>query len=328
MSLPRRILTLMEARSHLPQDRPFTTAELRERSLTWRQVRQLVEEGLLCHPIRGVYAMPELTDDLDLRLAMLQLVVPPECVVTDRTAAWLWGATGALAPNDHLATPAVSVFSPPGHRLRNGLVDSGERRFTPGDVVVLDELQVSGPLRTACDLGRLLHRDQAFAAMDALAALGRFSLTELQLEVERFKGYRGVRQLRGLAPRVRTGSQSGPESILRLRWEDEGLPEPDCQVEVAGPGGSYFLDIGNRRHRLAAEYDGQEFHGDERREHDAARREWMTRREDWTIVVVRKENLFGRRQDAHLLLRAAFEEVLRRPIPGQWSPRSDSPSTA
>jgi hypothetical protein len=314
MQMPPHV-ALLEARSRLPQSRPFTTVELRTADLTWRQVRQLVAEGLLRHPIRGVYAMPELADDLDLRLAMLRLVVPPECVVTDRTAAWLWGAVGALAPNDHLETPPVSVFSPPGHRLRNGLVDSGERIFGAGDVDVVGGLQVSSPLRTACDLGRLLHRDQAFAAMDALAALGRFSLTELQLEVERFKGYRGVRQLRGLAPRVRTGSQSGPESILRLRWDDEGLPEPECQVEVAGPAGPCFLDIGNRRHRLAAEYDGQEFHGDDRREHDAARREWMTRRQDWKIVVVRKENLFGRRQDAHLLLRAAYEEVLHRPIP-------------
>jgi hypothetical protein len=44
------------------------------------------------HPERGVYAMPDLVDDLELRLAMLRLVVPSECVVTDRTAAWLWGA--------------------------------------------------------------------------------------------------------------------------------------------------------------------------------------------------------------------------------------------
>jgi very-short-patch-repair endonuclease len=314
MSLTPRLIKLLQARSLLPQGRPFTSAEVRAAGLTWRQLRHLVAEGLLRHPIRGVYAMPELSDDLELRLAMLRLVVPPECVVTDRTAAWLWGAEGALAPNDHLETPAVSVFSPPGHRLRNGLVDSGERRFAPGDVVVLGGLQVTSPLRTACDLGRLLHRDQAFAAMDALAALRLFTLTDLQLAVQRFKGYRGVVQLRELAPRVRTGAQSGPESILRLRWEDEGLPEPECQVEVEGPAGSYFLDIGNRRHRLAAEYDGEEFHGEERREHDAARRSWMAAHEDWVIVVVRKENLFGRRQDAHLLLRAGYEQALRRPI--------------
>lgn len=313
MPLPSRLLTLLESQSRLPQDRPFTTAEARDAGISWKQLRQMVEDGLLTHPIRGVYAIPHLADDLELRLAMLRLVVPTECVVTDRTAAWLWGATGALAPNDHLRTPTVSVFSPPGHRLRNGLVDSGERVFAPREVLVLGGLQVSSPLRTACDLGRLLHRDQAFAAMDALTALRLFTLTELQLEVERFKGYRGVVQLRTLAPRVARGSQSGPESILRLRWYDEGLPEPECQVEVEGPDGSYFLDIANRRHRLAAEYDGEEFHGEAQEEYDQFRRRWI-RDQGWVVVVVRKENLFGHDQDAHLLLRAGYEEALRRPI--------------
>ncbi|GEP33015.1 hypothetical protein NSZ01_07830 [Nocardioides szechwanensis] len=312
MSLPQLLVDLLEARSRLPHHRPFLTAEALGTGLTYRQLRQLVAEGLLSHPIRGVYAMPQLTDDLELRLAMLRLVVPSECVVTDRTAAWLWGAEYALAPNDHLQTPQVSVFSPPGHRLRNGLVDSGERRFAPGDVVALGGLLVTSPLRTACDLGRLLHRDQAFAAMDALAALRHFSLMELQLEVRRFRRYRGVVQLRSLAPKVHWGAQSGPESIVRLRWHDEALPAPECQVEVEGPDSSYFLDIGNREHRVAAEYDGVEFHGADRAAHDARRRAWMTEQLGWVIVVIRKENLFGRRQDVHLLLRAGYDEARRR----------------
>lgn len=314
MPLLPHLARLCEARARLPQDRPFAAAEALDAAVTWSQLRDLVREGLVAHPVRGVYAVPELTDDLELRLAMLRLVVPADCVVTDRTAAWLWGATTALAPNDHLKAPPVSVFAPPGRRLRNGLVASGERRLGAQDVVALDGLLVTSPLRTACDLGRLLHRDQAFAAMDALAALRHFTLTELLLEVHRFKGYRGVVQLRSLAPRVKPGSQSGPESILRLRWEDEGLPEPECQVEVEGPDGSFFLDVGNREHRLAAEYDGEEFHGAEQRDHDSTRRAWITTNHGWVIVVVRKENIFGRRQNAHLLLRAGYECALRSPV--------------
>ncbi|MCD4524928.1 hypothetical protein [Nocardioides sp. cx-173] len=314
MPLPRHLATLLEARSRLPHGRPFTSAEAREHGLTWPQLRALVRERLLAHPLRDVYAMPDLTDDLELRLAMLRLVVPHDCVVTDRTAAWLWGATMALAPHDHLQVPQVSVFAPPGRRLRNGLVASGERRLAPADVVTMGGIQVTTPLRTACDLGRLLHRDQAFAAMDALADLRRFDLDELLLAVERFKGYRGVVQLRTLAPLVRRGSQSPTESILRLRWEEEGLPEPECQVEVEGPEGSYFLDIANRHHCLAAEYDGAEFHGEEQRAYDQDRRGWMATHGAWIIVVVRKVNLFGRHQDVHLLLRGGLERALRRPV--------------
>jgi hypothetical protein len=48
--------------------------------------------------------------------------------------------------------------------------------------------------------------------MDAVAALRHFSLDQLCLEVERFRGYRGVVQLRMLAPWVDWRSQSPPES--------------------------------------------------------------------------------------------------------------------
>ena len=148
-------------------------------------------DGLLRHPVRGLYVRAEVEDSLSLRIQMLRLVVPRDCVVTDRTAAWLWGAAAALAPGDHLVTPAISVFAPPGRRLRNGLVDSGERRLSPDDVQELDGLLVTTPLRTACDVARLLPPDHALAAMDALAAVGPFTVDELNAEVARFKGYRG-----------------------------------------------------------------------------------------------------------------------------------------
>lgn len=302
MVIVQPVDALLEACSVLPHARPFSAGEARDSGVTWRQLRELVATGVLVHPIRGAYAMARLDDTLALRIAMLRLVVPATSVITDRTAAWLWGATTALAPNDHLRVPQVSVFSPPGHRLRNGLVEGGERGLALSDVAEVDGLCVTTALRTACDLGRLLHRDQAFAAMDALAALRHFSVERLVAEVVRFKGYRGVIQLRELAPRVDRGAQSQPESILRLRWYDEGLPRPECQVEVEAPSGSYFIDIGNREHGIGAEYDGGEFHGDDQREHDEFRRTWIEQ-QGWTLIVVRKENLFGHHQDVDRMLR-------------------------
>ena len=61
-------------------------------------------------------------------------------------------------------------------------------------------LRVTTPLRTACDLGRLLSRDRAFAALDTMLRLGAFDAEELWAETERFRGMRGVRQLRAFAP--------------------------------------------------------------------------------------------------------------------------------
>ena len=303
-------ISLLQQLERLPHDRPFTTAEARDCGVSARCLREAATEGLLKHPMRGVYYAGHLSDTLTLRIECLKLVVPSECVVTDRTAAWLWGANMALNPGAHLEVPPINVFSPPGHRLRNGLVDSGERTFSVGDVAELAGLRVTTPLRAACDLGRLLHRDQAFAAMDSLAGLRCFSVDELVEATRRYAGYRGVIQLRALAPFVDPDSQSPGESILRLRWLDAGLPRPKCQVQVPAPtGASYWIDIGLEERRFGAEYDGEEFHTEDDEEHDEGRRDWMRRTENWTIVVARKANIHGPHQDIHHMLRGAAREA-------------------
>jgi len=300
--LDRRSVPL-EADAPVPIDQPFTAAMAAECGVSRRQLDCWQANGVLRHPIRGVYYSAGLQDTLELRLAVLKLVVPPACVVTDRTAGWLLGADMILAPNDHLVVPRVHVFCPPGHRLRNGLTNSGERQFGPGDIVDLDGIRLTTPLRTACDLGRLLHRDQALAAMDSLARLGAFTLSQLLVATSRYRRYRGVVQLRALAPYVDPGAESPPESILRLRWLDLGLPRPRCQVPVPSPyGGTWWLDVGVEEHRFAAEYDGEQFHADADKEHDEQRRSWLRRTGEWTIVVVRKANLFGANRDVDQLL--------------------------
>ena len=291
---------------------PFTTATALEAGASFARLRAWVGAGLLEHPVRGVYHSPLLRDDLELRLAVLRLVVPEDCVVTDRTAGWLWGADMILAPGDHLVVPRVSVFGTPGNRLRNGLVESGERSLSDEDVVSMSGLRVTSPLRTACDLGRLLHRDQAFAAMDSMATLGKFTVQDLVRSVPRFRGYRGVVQLRSLSPLIDPKSQSPGESVLRLRWIDVGLPRPECQIPVSSPyGGTWWLDLGDRGCRLAAEYDGEEFHGEDQQAHDRRRRGWLRRTQGWTIVVARRDNVYGRHQDIDTLLREGAAEAAR-----------------
>jgi hypothetical protein len=296
----------------LPGDRPFSSAEALELGAGYRVLRRFVQHGLVTHPIRGVYVSPALPDTLERRIAILKLVVPKDCVVTDRTAGWLWGAQMILAPNDHLEVPRVSVFCPPGHRLRNGLTDSGERRFAPGDVMELDGLLVTAPLRTACDLGRLLHRDQALAALDSLSALGVFTLAELNAATVRYKGYRGVIQLRTLVLVVDPRAQSPGESILRLRWLDTGLPRPECQVEVERPEGfPYAIDIGLPDLRFGAEYDGEVFHGPDQEEHDGVRRAWLCDERGWIIEVARRQHVHGPAQSIHVTLRRGYERAVR-----------------
>jgi putative AbiEi antitoxin of type IV toxin-antitoxin system len=305
----------LENALRMPQDRPFTYAQARDLGIARRQLMRLLELGLIRRPFKGVYVAASLDDTMALRLAVLTLVVPPDCVVTDLTAGWLWAGDRMLAPNSHLVTPVLSVYCKPGHRLRSKLTDSGERRFSPDDLVEVQGLVVSAPLRTACDCGRLLHRDQAFAALDTLAATGAFTVDELLAEVNRFKGYRGVIQLRSFAPLTDPRSDSQSESVLRLRWHDACLPRPECQVEAETPWGTpYRVDVGRPEEQFGAEYFGEEFHGQDRAEHDQGRLSWLEREGGWTIVVARKHNVYGRHQDIVDILTEKWRlaEVKRR----------------
>ena len=181
------------------------------------------------------------------------------------------------------------------------------------DLMVVGGVLTTTPLRTALDLGRLRHRDQALAALDALLGLGVFTHEELLLGIERFARQRGVRQLRWLAPLADGRSESYGESVLRLRWYDAGLPTPQLQISVVVDGREVFrLDMGLEELLFAAEYDGRQWHSsDDHVAADTERRDWLMEHRHWLIEVFRNENVHGRDQDADVRLRRAFEKAKR-----------------
>ncbi|MET0998620.1 MAG: type IV toxin-antitoxin system AbiEi family antitoxin domain-containing protein [Marmoricola sp.] len=308
---------LLDARFPLSLEDPFTAADARGSGIHSSELSVLCEQGYVRRLLRGVYVAAQVPDSLELRAAALRLVVPRDAVVTDRTAGWLVGAPMVLAPGDHLVVPTVSMFvSREGARLRNKLSSSGERALRPDEVMEVLGLRVTTPLRTACDLGRLLSRDRAFAALDAMLRLGVFTREELLEAVEQFRGMRGVRQLRGFAPLADGRAESPGESILRLRWLDLlVLPRPELQIEIERSGRlSYWLDLGVVELRFAVEYDGEEWHRrtPAQRERDRKRRTWLRDERDWIIEPVTKDNVFGHHRDIESILVLGVRNARRR----------------
>ena len=296
---------LLGAEFPLPLDLPFTTGEALEAGVTRRTLSRLTELGYLRRMLRGVYVAAQVVDSLELRARALCRVVPRGAVVVDWTATWLY--TGTLPFGQHVEVPPVSIFRLPGHgRLRNQLCRSGDRTLRREDVQVIDGITVTTPLRTALDIGRLARRDDAIGGLDALLRTCTFSQAELLSHVGRFRGHRGVVQLRELAPRADGRAQSPGESVLRLRWLDlPSLPPPEPQVPILDHTGRerYWLDLGVREIRFAAEYDGEEHHSDDAdREHDRRRRAWIEQQHGWVIQPVRRSNVFGVTRDVESLL--------------------------
>jgi hypothetical protein len=312
-SRPRtRPSALLDSTFPLPVDRPFTLQQAHEAGLSRHRVRSLESDSLVRRVMKGVYVASQVRDSIELRLESLELVVPPDMVVTDWTACWLH--TGLLPPNDHLSVPIPCVFRPAGKdRLRNELCSSGERSFRPDDVMAVGGLTVTTPLRTAWDLGRLASRDLAIGALDALLRHGGFAHAQLLAGVERFKRRRGVIQLRDLAPLADGRSESPAESVLRLRWLDlPSLPAPTPQVSVTVGGvEAYRLDLGVPELRYACEYDGEAFHGEVHRRWDDARRMVLRHRFGWDVDAVRRTNVYGAKRDIEEILSAGIDRARR-----------------
>jgi putative AbiEi antitoxin of type IV toxin-antitoxin system len=284
---------LLDCGCPLPLDQPFTAATAAALGVSGAQLRRLVTRGLVRRVCRGVYAVAQAPDDLAFRARSLALVVSPSAVVTDRTAAWLHGVD--ILPRSAVRTPPrISVFQRPGTRSRREGVASGERMLLPRDIVEVGGLAVTSPLRTALDLGRLLWRYDALGALDQFLRLG-VALDELLTEIERFKGFRGVVQLRALAPLADPRAESLAESALRLRWYDAGLPRPEPQWWVCDEHGTpiFRLDLALPEVLFAAEYDGVDFHtAEEDRDFDRRRREWLTECRGWLIEVFVNDDLY------------------------------------
>ena len=303
-------LPLLDDRFPLPIDRPFTLRQADEAGVPAHRLRALLGRGYLRRVLKGVYVASQVPDDRHLRGQALALVVPHTGVVTDWCACWLW--TGVEAPGDHLGLPPLTVFHRHRHtRLNNSMIRGGARTFRPSDITDVHGFSVTTPLRTAWDLGRLQHRDRAFGGMDALMRHGSFDLEDLVEGVARFKGERGVVQLRELAPLVDARAESPGESVLRLRWLDmPSLPRPTPQLSVTVDGIEvYRLDLAVPQLKYGCEYDGESFHTDLAR--DEARRDDLRVRFGWRVVGVRKANVFGPRRDIEEILQRGIDEARR-----------------
>lgn len=282
--------------------RPLTCADLAALGVTKRMASRLVADGVLRRVLRGVYVRADVPDSLELRTCALALVVAPCHVVVDRTAAWLHGID-ALTYGEHDVLPPVETCAFRGHHPTERMDARGRSRdLAPQDVMTLDGVRVTTPLRTALDLGCNLRRRDAMAALNAFARHHGVAGSTLTSQLPRFRRRRGVVQLRELVPLVDPRVESERESWVLLEISDAGLPRPEPQFWVEVDGGRRFrLDFAYPRKKVCVEYDGREAHErtTEQRRNDRDRRAWL-RANGWTVIVVRLGDFSGENLDRWL----------------------------
>jgi len=282
-------------------DQPFTRSDLPELGLTPARLRRGLARQEVRRVLRGVFVSNGVPDSVDLRIRSVGRLVARGHVVCDRTAAWMHGVSvfdarslDALPPVEICALRSRAATARADMRGRN-------RDLSPDDVEEIGGVLVTTPLRTALDLGCVLRRRDALAALDQFRA--RFGLTETDLSAasRRYFRRRGVVQLRELIPLSDPLSESVRESWTRLAILDAGLPAPVLQHEIAFDGCVWWrLDHAYPRQRVAVEYDGLEFHQTEEQvRHDERRRTWL-RSDGWRLIVVRNGDFSGERLERWL----------------------------
>lgn len=286
---------------------PFTSLMARDLGLTRRDLADLVERRLVARLLEDVYVDATVPVDLDLRVAAIALVAPPEAVVVDRTAAWLHGLDLLRRSSVHEAPP-VDMYLTKDSRMRRDGVASGRRGVLARDVTEVGGIPVTTPVRTALDLARSMWRYDALGALDQFLRHGVAS-EELAGELGRFRGYRGVRQARLLLPLADARAESMPESALRLHWHDAGLPWPHPQLWV---GDRFRLDVADPRRKYFAEYDGEDHHtAADDMAYDAERRGWLSD-EGWEFDVFTKHSVYGNRPRPADVLQAGWDRARGR----------------
>jgi hypothetical protein len=278
---------------------PFTSQQARELGIARHELQSLVACCEVRRLLRDVYVRNDVPDSMLLR-AKAAALVHPLGVISDRLAAWVHGVDTYEMAELEIFPPVEVVVFRGGNRTRRAGCKGGERDLLPSDVLLAGGVQVLTPLRTVLDLCCKLGRRSALATLDGFMRLHGITKEQLLAELPRYERRRGVVQLRELIPLGDPRAESQGESWMRLDIKDAGLPAPEPQFWVIHRGRRLFrLDLAYPRSKVCIEYDGEEFHGEDAKEHDQRRRKWL-RDHGWTVIVVTKDSFKGEALDAWL----------------------------
>lgn len=244
-------------------------------------------------PLRGTRVAGDVPLTHRLMAQAATSVSSRRAVACDLTAAHLWAMfvpSGFGLSVDAQACAIATVRD--GSRHRSGGVRGRRLELPPEHVTVLEGTPITTPARTWLDCAALVRWPDVVAMGDAMIRGGLATLEDLEAVVDWGRGRRGIRFARAALTVIDPAAESPGESWVRAMLVKAGVPRPVCNHTVTIGGLTFRLDIAWPEVMLAVEYDGEEHHGPEHREHDEWRRALLARA-GWTIIVVRKGDLSG-----------------------------------
>ena len=196
-------------------------------------------------------------------------------------------------------------------------------QFFDDEITTLCGLFITTRTRTWLDCARKMSVDELTVVADHLLRIPRPEFErraepyatpdELADMLDRHKGTPGIRKARLALEQARIGSDSAPETKLRLALECAGLPEPQLNLPTElGAGVVRQPDLAYPQQRVAVEYDGEGHSDVGQILRDISREEDFTRA-GWLLVRISKRHM---QNDA----RAAVAKVRTSLLNRGWCP--------
>ncbi|MCZ2858079.1 type IV toxin-antitoxin system AbiEi family antitoxin domain-containing protein [Blastococcus sp. VKM Ac-2987] len=227
------------------------------------ELARAVRAGELARLRRGAYvdtvlpAAPAARHALLVQATVAQLRRP--AVVSHQSAAVLLGLPLWDVPLDR-----VHVTRPPGSwHDRSRVLCCHVARMRDDELVDVDGVLVTGPVRTMLDLARSLPHEAAVVALDAALHRGRLALDELRTRLFDIAGSPGARSAARAVAAADPRSESVGESRSRVilqRWQ---LAPSALQFEIRSGSGALVArtDFAWEDAGLAGEFDGRVKYG-------------------------------------------------------------------
>ncbi len=266
----------------------ITAAQCRDVGLSRHTVHRLAAKGVLTCEAPGVYRFTGVPRTWHGRALCAVLAAGPGAVVSHRSAAFLWGLEGFVAPG------RVDVTVPRHRRPapRRGVVVHESRDLELADPRRRWNVPVTGPGRTFLDVAAVADDElTVLRALDEVRRLGHASWADLWTSLFQHarQGRPGVVPARA-ALHERAGKRVPDTEFARLflRMIDAaGLPEPRSELDATVAGHRFRIDCAYPECLVAIELDGQgheepvQIEADARRDAHLRSAGWTTLRFTW-----------------------------------------------
>jgi hypothetical protein len=250
----------------LPDDMLLDLSDARALGVTRGQLRNPAFQSVA----HGVYGLAKCsdTDDLWFRARAAVKALGPETLIVGTTALRLWGvALPWRLDRDRRIHVAVGRRD---HRtIRDGIRVHSMTAIDGVVTMIYRGVRIAAPLEAWALAAKTASVEELVEIGDGLLRYGTALSTVddaaafLDLRRRRPGGRYGDGRLRQALGLMRPGTESLPETWLRLRLLEAGYPEPEDNAEVYTPDGRFVgrPDLLWRVPGIRAEYDGQ-YHND------------------------------------------------------------------